>query len=189
MKQESCSSHRSIFCTGVVIIHHDSVLFQEAYELVLEQVIYSISLSFALVLGRLWSFLIPGYLLPQSLSLQGCHTCLPWACQFSHVAPFPTQHCQNANKAGFIEWLLLVKYHYGLVYYIYEWILYSLIYISESPLLSKYHYGLIYYNIYNRYIPIGPYIYIYNIIYKSQNSNTTQPLPLRNLSFPWTQNV
>lgn len=117
MKQESCSSHGSIFCTGAVIIHHDSVLFQEACQLALEQVIYSTSMSFALALGCLWSFLIPDYLLPQSLSLYGCHTGPSWACQVSHVVLFSPQHCQNANTAGFIESPLLVKHHYGLIMY------------------------------------------------------------------------
>ena len=64
MKQGSCKDHRSIFCAAAIKIYHDSALFQEVWQLVLEQVC-SVSMSFVLVLGLLWSFLISDYLLPQ----------------------------------------------------------------------------------------------------------------------------
>ena len=62
MKQGSCS----IFCTGAVMSHHDSALFQKAGTTVLEQGLCPVWTSFILALGHLQSFLLPDYLLPHS---------------------------------------------------------------------------------------------------------------------------
>lgn len=67
MKHRSCNDHRSIFCSGAVMIQYDSALFQKVWQLVLEQGICFVSMSFVLVLGCLWIFLIPDYWLPQFL--------------------------------------------------------------------------------------------------------------------------
>ena len=57
-------SQKHLQCRAVMI-HHDSAFFQEAWQPVLEQGVCSVWMSFVLVLGHLWSSLIPDYLLPQ----------------------------------------------------------------------------------------------------------------------------
>ena len=56
-----------IFCAGAVTIHHDSVLFQKAVQLVLEEGLCPVLMSLVLALGHLWSFLPPEELVVEPL--------------------------------------------------------------------------------------------------------------------------